>query len=202
MKKNVVLITLLTVSFFLVACAPPTIFIKHVPEAGQKMKIAVLPFKSVQNFPESGEIATEAFSSNLLNLDVYDVIDRGALKQLLDEQNLGLTGVIEPSKALDIGKLAGADAIVIGAVTEFKPRCLLMFPPAKVALTARLINVKSGLVEWSAQYRVGGPKRWLTWVIPVIGVIATIISPSAEDQVNAATSGIVRSLGVQLKLQQ
>ena len=76
-----------------------------------------------------------------------------------------------------------------------------MFPPAKVGITARYINIKTGEVEWSASHRVGGVKRWFWWILgtPFIGAVATILSPTAEDQVSNATRAISRTVQTQLE---
>jgi hypothetical protein len=69
-----------------------------------------------------------------------------------------------------------------------------MFPPARVSLTARLINTTTGEVEWTASNTRGGLKRWFTWIVWPVGIVATVISPSAEDQVQGASRAVSQTL--------
>jgi hypothetical protein len=45
------------------------------------------------------------------------VIDRSQLDQIRKEQNLQISGEIDDNHAVSIGKIAGADIIITGAVT-------------------------------------------------------------------------------------
>lgn len=98
------------------------------------------------------------------------------------------------AQAVELGKLLGAQGVVPGAVTEYPPAKTANVPPAKVSLTTRLINTRTGEVEWTANPTVGGAKRWLTWIVRPWGMGATVISPSAEDQVQRAGKGVFKTL--------
>src|SRR3989338_11027806 len=87
MKK--IFILLLTFSFF-TACTKPQIIIKHSPQPGEKIRVAVLPFKDAPGAPGSGGSAMEAMTTYLLQVPAYEIIERGALEQIVKEQNLGV----------------------------------------------------------------------------------------------------------------
>ncbi|MBI5884119.1 MAG: DUF799 family lipoprotein, partial [Elusimicrobia bacterium] len=160
----------------------------------RRVRVAVMPFKSAPDHPESGGLVYESFTANILEVKEYDVIERGALEEVLREQKLSFSGMIDENKAVEIGKLLGADAVLLGAVTEYRPRRLLMFPPARIALAARLVNTKTGLIEWTVTHRAGGMKRWLTWIIWPVGAAVTVLSPSVEDQTEAVARKVCRTL--------
>ncbi|MEK6543198.1 MAG: GNA1162 family protein [Elusimicrobiota bacterium] len=183
------------------ACSPQ-ILIKRRPEAQERIRVAILPFKDHAQAPGSGELAREAFTTQMIAVKNYDIIERGALDTVLQEQKLGLTGVIDQDTATQIGKLLGANAVVIGSVTQFHQRKALIFPPARVSLSARLIDIKTGQIEWSAEQKVGGSKRLFWWLFWPAGIVATVISPTAEDQVLNASKDICRSLARQMNVQE
>lgn len=183
----------LAAALFLGACSPKVI-VKRVPDPAKPVRIAVLPFKPHPDFPASGELAYEAFSTYMLDLKEYSVVDRGALDQLMKEQKLGQSGMIDQQKAVELGKLLGAEGVVLGTVTEYVQRKHLLFPPAKVSLTARMINTRTGEVEWTAAQTSGGYNRLFTWIVWPVGIVATIMSPSAEDQVQRASRSISKGL--------
>jgi len=177
----------------LTACAA-NVVLRQAPNADKRFRVAVLPFKPYPGYPNSGELAYEAFSTYILEIEGYSVVDRGALEEIIKEQKLGQSGTIDQSKAVEIGKLLGAQGVVLGSVTEYVERNYLLFPPAKVSLTARMVNTETSEVEWTASKTVGGSTRWLTWFIWPVGLYATISSPSAEDQIQRASRSICRTV--------
>lgn len=180
-------------ALFLSGCAAD-VMVRRVQPAGEMMRVAVLPFKPHPSSPASGELAYEAFSTQILRIKGYSVVDRGAIDQVIKEQKLTQTGVIDQTQAVELGKLLGAQGVILGAVTEFVPRNKLMFPPAKVSVTARLVDTRTGEVEWTAGKTCGGAKRWLTWLFWPAGLVATFTSPSAEDQIQNAGRSVFRTL--------
>jgi hypothetical protein len=52
----------------------------------------------------------------LWSQDRFKVMERAALNQVLAEQSLGQTGVVDAATAAEIGKGIGVDAIIIGSV--------------------------------------------------------------------------------------
>jgi len=186
-------LTIISTALLFTGCAAD-VMIRRMATGGETARVAVLPFKPYPSKPASGELAYEAFSTHILKIKGYSVVDRGAIDQLVKEQKLTQTGVIDQTQAVEIGKLLGAQGVVLGAITEYIPRKNLMFPPAKISITARLINTKTGEVEWTASKTCGGAKRWLTWLIWPVGLVATFTSPSAEDQIHSASRSIFKTL--------
>ena len=193
---------LLASLFPLLGACSANVIVRNAPDPAKPVRIAVLPFKSHPASPASGELAYEAFSTYLLELKGYSVVDRGSLDQLIKEQKLTQTGAIDQEKAVEIGKLLGAQGVVLGTVTEYIPRSYLMFPPAKVSLTARMINTKTGEVEWTASHSRGGLNRWFTWIVWPVGLVATVISPSIEDQIQRTSRTISHTLNKEINKQR
>jgi len=51
--------------------------------------------------------------------DGYNMVEREKLKSITDEQDLGASGRIDKNSAAPIGKLAGADYMIVGTITEW-----------------------------------------------------------------------------------
>lgn len=200
MKKIFVL--LVTFSFF-TACAKPQIIIKHSPSLGEKIRVAVLPFKDAPGAQGTGESAMEAMTTYLLQVPAYEIIERGALEQIVKEQNLGVTGAIDAETASNLGKLLGANALVIGAVTEYKQRNFLIFPPAKATVTARMVRTDTATVDWTATYTLGWhPIKWPISFFWPLGVVLAMTSPTAEDRLNKAVKRIAKSISEKSQIQK
>nr|WP_027338827.1 CsgG/HfaB family protein [Halonatronum saccharophilum] len=65
-----------------------------------------------------GRRATSLFTAKLLSRDpkFIEVIERARLNQILEEQKLGASGLVDSSTAKDIGNILGVDFLVVGKV--------------------------------------------------------------------------------------
>jgi len=81
--------------------------------------LAVVDFTDLQgNVTELGRFLAEELSIGLAGLGQgFEVIDRTHLKALLKEHKLSATGLIDPSTARELGRIAGVDALITGTVT-------------------------------------------------------------------------------------
>jgi curli biogenesis system outer membrane secretion channel CsgG len=189
--KAVLLIPLGIAALF--AACSPRVTIKHWPEPGKPKRVAILPFKDAAGAPGSGALVNAALNTEFLSITAYEVVERGALDDVLKEHQLGTSGIIDESHAVEIGKLLNADSVILGTITEFQERRALILPPATVAVSLRLVNTKTGVVEWTASHRVGGLKRLFTWIVPAVGVVATVISPTASEQAQHVARAICKA---------
>ena len=67
----------------------------------------------------SGQIVQGLTSSVFSNYG-FRVVERARLHQILSEQQLSLSGLIDESQSVRIGKLLGANAIVVGEVGQWE----------------------------------------------------------------------------------
>lgn len=98
-----------------------SILSKAIVQAG-KNTIAVVDFTDLQgNVTELGRFLAEELSVSLATSEEerFDVVDRTHLRSILQEHKLALTGVIDPSSARQLGKIAGVDALVTATITPF-----------------------------------------------------------------------------------
>ena len=66
-----------------------------------------------------GRGAADMLTTHLVKETDFDIIERDRLNGVLNEQNLGASGVIDTNTAVKIGKILGVQYIVTGAVTEY-----------------------------------------------------------------------------------
>jgi len=81
----------------------------------------VADFTDLQgNVTELGRFLAEEFSVCLAGSDArFEVVDRIHLKSIITEHKLSATGMIDPSTARKLGKIAGVEALITGTVTPF-----------------------------------------------------------------------------------
>ncbi|MGB5157998.1 FlgO family outer membrane protein [Desulfobacterium sp. N47] len=106
----------------------------------KKTKIAVLDFQlEGQGFEtqDMGVIVAEWFTTALVKSGRFEVIERGLLKKLLDEQKLSMSGVVDASTATKIGKFLGAQTIISGSVMKLQNI---------IEINARIIDVQTASI--------------------------------------------------------
>lgn len=84
-----------------------------------KKAVAVMPFENVagSGANRAAEIMTEEMTVALYRSGNYTVVERNQLGQVLKETGFQMTGVVDSNKAIEFGKMIGAQYSVIGKVT-------------------------------------------------------------------------------------
>lgn len=88
----------------------------RVTQVGSRLAIAVLPFEAKGDAQKLDVSVTDKLVTQLVNLRRFKVMERTALEKVLKEQKLQVSGIVDEKTAVNVGKIAGADAIVIGDV--------------------------------------------------------------------------------------
>ncbi len=105
---------------------------------GERMGVAVLPFENKGASRDLGEIILDKMITVLWNQDRFKVMERAALNQVLAEQSLGQSGIVDATTAAEIGKGIGVDAIIIGSVAAS--------PSGALSIDARVIDTESAAI--------------------------------------------------------
>lgn len=118
---------------------------KHPNGAGETL--AVLPFNSTETLAKQrvGSAVAELLTQRLVSANVFRVVERDQLRKVLEEQSLGMTGVIETSSATSVGRLVGAAYLVVGSVDRLG---------SHYELNARLLDATTADVVASASEEV------------------------------------------------
>ena len=105
---------------------------------GDRMSVAVLPFDSKGLGSELGSIdLLDKLITGFVNINRFKVIERALLEKILEEQKLGMSGVLDASTAAEIGKGIGVDAVIVGSVTRANNA---------LSIDARLIDTETAAI--------------------------------------------------------
>ncbi|HBH01898.1 MAG TPA: hypothetical protein DDZ42_08250 [Candidatus Rokubacteria bacterium] len=93
------------------------------PYDGPKARIAVSRFaaKAAKASGAIGDGLADMLATALFQSNRYVVLERQALSDVLAEQDLGASGRVRPETAAAIGRIEGAELLVVGTVSEFDP---------------------------------------------------------------------------------
>jgi curli biogenesis system outer membrane secretion channel CsgG len=139
--------------------------------ASDKPRIAVIEFKNKADnqwwYHGGAEAAQDVFVTELVKSGKFRVVEREQLQALMAEKNLTLSGDVDPSTAVRIGKLLGVNYLLTGSVTEYGVtekgghapgiRRLPGVSAGKktfvAAMNARLIDTSTGEIVWADEAR-------------------------------------------------
>ena len=108
-----------------------------------RTKIGVLPLTTTEGEVQLlGEYLAENLVTLLAGADTYDVIERSRLDQVLKESTLSASNLLRDDAVISVGKLLGADALVIGTFVDLGEQ---------VEVNCRLVDVTTGRVLGTAQ---------------------------------------------------
>jgi hypothetical protein len=114
------------------------------------LRVAVLDVVSrVRDESIDTATLTEMLQVALVDRDEFRIVERSLLDKIVKEQELEVSGITE-GQAAKIGKLAGADKVMLVSVAKFAEKYLVI---------VKGIDTKTGIVDLSDQvlsYSVGG----------------------------------------------
>lgn len=154
----------------------------------QKKVIAVAVFENVTRNKEYDWIGTgfaEDVTVKLVNIESLIVVERSQLLEIIKEQKLYLSGLVDENTAVKVGKLIAAQYMIIGSFQE---------AGGNLKVTARVVSVETAEVEKSAV--VEGRFNALFELQQKLTLeIAKIIgSPASENEKNAIAESSAKNL--------
>ena len=90
----------------------------------QKPRVAVVDFDvRVRNVDsELGIAMAEFLTDELFKLGRFRILDRANMKDVLKEQQNMLYGTVDPNTGAQVGKMLGAEYLIVGVLTKFKEK--------------------------------------------------------------------------------
>lgn len=109
-------------------------------------RVAVLPFRGLDpSLNAEGEAISERLLGRLYGRGGVVLIERSRLQQVMSEMSLGQTGALDAASAAEVGRLSGAQALVVGTVARARKG---------LDLAARVVDVETGRLLAAASARL------------------------------------------------
>jgi TolB-like protein len=124
-----------------------------VPTAGELPYIAVFTFEDTNEEEDReglGKTISEMLTTALIQSNRFQVLERSQLDKILEEQALELTGAIDEETAVDVGKLLGIDAVVVGSTRFLKNQ---------IEIDARIVDAENGKAHVAAGVSVADESK-------------------------------------------
>lgn len=156
MKKSMIVLTALIV--LLTGCSTTG---HHYTDPavglGYVNKIAILPlenFTAKQGFEER---ARELLTTRILGYGLYEVVEKGELHRFLrDEIRSSDKELIDQRIAKRMAREFNIDAYIAGSIDEFNEVRNGSYTYPVIAISLRMIDVKTGNIIWKASHNANG----------------------------------------------
>jgi TolB-like protein len=83
-------------------------------------RVAVLPFENLSSDQSAAGVVGEEFTLQLGKTGLFDLVERGRIEELWQEQDLDTLKQFNEETAVRIGKMLGADGVILGTVTKYE----------------------------------------------------------------------------------
>lgn len=110
--------------------------------------ISISKYKSAGK--DGGRVVAGILAAELGKLDNVNIIERQRITQLLDEQAVQQSGVVDFETAVKVGKLVGADAIVLGDLTDYVSWENIGAYGSTISFSIRMVDIQSSRVLLNA----------------------------------------------------
>ena len=91
------------------------------PLRGPRRRVAVSEFdnKTIYGKNRLGGAAADILTTELVRADRFIMLERARINAVLKEQKLGMEMLVDPNTAARVGKMLGAQAVVVGTISKF-----------------------------------------------------------------------------------
>ncbi len=156
-------LTAVLIPVLFVSCTPvqvaPTVSVEKDIFFARQWNVAVLDLN--YEFEEEGAVSLSKYKSAgknggrvvagllagaLAEMSNLTIIERTQITRLLDEQALQQSGVIDTETAKKVGRLTGADAVVVGDLTDYLIWEAIGSYGSTISFSIRIIDVQSGRI--------------------------------------------------------
>lgn len=114
-------------------------------------RMAVLPFQATDSAPaEWGAWMTEEMTLQLFGQGPWKMLERARIEQLIREQGFTQTALADAATAISLGKLAGADTLVLGSYRAISASEARVWVRLVSVTTGQVLSMASGTVPLQA----------------------------------------------------
>lgn len=97
---------------------PLTSDLIKITRVGSPLSVAIMPIETTGENVQISSMILDKLITNLVKKRRFKVIEREFLEKIINEQALGMSGIVDEETAISAGKVIGAEAIIMGKQFE------------------------------------------------------------------------------------
>ena len=122
-------------------------------KAGESIKkvLAVLDFEGNDKLKGKVDLKmSDMLTTSLVNTARFEVVERNKIDKVFQEQNFGMSGMVDDATAAEVGKILGAEYVVFGSITSATRKDIDKFGyiliRIEVGIDVRAVNTSTGKI--------------------------------------------------------
>lgn len=135
-----------------IALLSTLLFLFPVTVMAAKNRIAVMDFRADGITKEKALRISELIRTEIVNTNVYTVIERNQMDMVFKEQGIQQTGVINDAYAIKMGELLSAQKILIGTVMQLGDA---------IIISGRIVDIEKGVAEFAVNQSAANENQLL-----------------------------------------
>lgn len=156
----------------------------------EQENITVLPFSgwqssSIREIKEYQNILTDKIVTRIIKSHRFNVIDRSHLHQIMKEQSLQLSGVIDEATIVQMGRIIGIDKFITGSFTRNSTEYHsgeYSYYTAEINATIKMLDVETGMyVEATEAIGTGNGKDRRNALLDALDMVANNVISGFEE---------------------
>lgn len=166
----------------------PTTFVHPAYDFSFIERIAVVPLENLTQDRGAGERVSRYFVSELLATEAFDVVEPGEASKGLEALRLVRTAEMTREQVKALGAALGAQAVILGSVTESATIRTGATTESIVSLDVRLVETEMGETVWSTTHTQKGR-----------GVFSLVFGTSGKSLGEVTRQSVKRAVGELVK---
>lgn len=134
----------------------PKVYVNPNTNFGFIKRVAVLPFENLTSDRFADKKVRDVFVTSLLSTEVIDVPELGEVMKALESQGITTSEAVTGDVAKAIGQILGVQGLVLGTVEEYSINRNMSGSFPEIAVTLRMLDVKTGNIIWSVSHSEKG----------------------------------------------
>ena len=134
----------------------PKVYVNPNTNFGFIKRVAVLPFENLTSDRFADKKVRDVFVTSLLSTEVIDVPELGEVMKALESQGIASSEAVTGEVAKAVGQILGVQGLVLGTVEEYSVNRTMAGSFPEIAITLRMLDVKTGNIIWSVSHSEKG----------------------------------------------
>lgn len=120
---------------------------KPKPKPLRAIRVAVFDFDVIKSVEVNADAITDQINAMLATMPKVTIVNRDQIKKVADEHKIALTGLVDTSSAVKLGKFLNAQYIVVGRASKIGHTFYLVVKMVDVETTVQATVSAKGSVE-------------------------------------------------------
>lgn len=107
-------------------------------EISEQYRIALFPLHSLtEDVAEFKDVVEDELTAHFLNSNLFILLERKMIDKIIEEMKLQVSDLMDISTSVEIGRLIGAQFIIVGSISSYKKNLIL---------STRILDVETGRI--------------------------------------------------------